>query len=152
MLRIAEGVSFNRGPNLARRLGSRLYYAFTPAVLGDSVEWQRLADSVAVEVRRHGAPAQRSAPATRGTTEAVPQDAVGEVVAKQVLAAPNPPASLALPPQTALAAAGAGGPGVTVSSVHAHNNRSNSIVNNRSSSTHNIHSNNTSNTTTVVLS
>ena len=134
----------------ARRLGSRLYYEFTSAVLADSVGWERLVDSVAVEVRRHGAPAQSPALGMEGVAEAVPPDAVGEVVARQVLvaAAPKPHVSVALSPQAALAAAGA--PVITVSSVRAHNNRTNSIVNNRSSNI--INSNNTSNAITVVLS
>ena len=38
-------------------LGSRLYYEFTAATLGSRVEWQRVADGVAQEVRRHGGPA-----------------------------------------------------------------------------------------------
>ena len=46
----------------SRRLGSRLYYAFTEAVLSDGVAWERLADSVAVEVRRHGAPPPSNPP------------------------------------------------------------------------------------------
>ena len=34
-------------------LGSRLYYEFTEAALADQANWERLADGVAVEVRRH---------------------------------------------------------------------------------------------------
>ena len=37
-------------------LGSRLYYEFTEAALGNDEDWERVADSVAREVRRHGAP------------------------------------------------------------------------------------------------
>ena len=50
-------MSFIKSLFFSRRLGSRLYYEFTEAALSSEAEWERLADSVAVEVRRHGAPA-----------------------------------------------------------------------------------------------
>merc|ERR1719272_908109 len=57
-------------------LGSRLYYEFTAAVLGDGAAWERLADNVAVEVRRHGAPAPT--PASPQAAPPAPAEAVGE--------------------------------------------------------------------------
>ena len=55
------------------RLGSRLFYEFTAAALSDGMVWERLLDSVAVEVRRHGAPAaQAPQPPAEGEAAAPP--------------------------------------------------------------------------------
>ena len=57
----------------SRRLGSRLFYDFAGKALGDATSWERLADSVAVEVRRQSptateiaVPAATTAQATQG--------------------------------------------------------------------------------------
>ena len=64
-----------------RRLGSRLYYEFTAQALGDAPSWERLADAVAVEVRRHAPSAPKAAaaaahfgaaPAAQGGVAAAP--------------------------------------------------------------------------------
>ena len=68
----------------SRRLGSRLYYEFTEAALSDGVAWERLADGVAVEVRRHGAPAPSNPP---------PMGA-GAVAVKAATSASPPPAKM----------------------------------------------------------
>ena len=66
MLRVT-GLSLRCWSVPSRRLGSRLYYEFTEVALSDGAAWERLADSVAVEVRRHGAPQPSpSSPAAKG--------------------------------------------------------------------------------------
>ena len=75
----------------ACRLGSRLYYEFVATALGDDVAWERLADSVAVEVRRHGAPAPAS------------PDAAPKVPPPAVVAAPDGMGEAAAPAATVLA-------------------------------------------------
>ena len=45
-------MSFIKRRFVSRRLGSRLYYEFTEAALSNEAEWERLADSVAMEERR----------------------------------------------------------------------------------------------------
>ena len=123
----------------ARRLGSRLYYEFTATALGDDSAWERLADSVAVEVRRHGAPpAVSPAPtvATAREAEAAVRDPVGEVAP----AAPVPrlaPAALSTAPMREATEAGVG----VSSVVHMGNRNSTQMVNNNTNSSTN--SNNT---------
>ena len=86
-----------------------MYSEFTEAALTDGAAWGRLADSVAVEVRRHGAPR----PVQRAlVAKAVAPDAVG---APASLPAQIPPsakivATTAPPPEVAAR-------GVGVSSV-----------------------------------
>ena len=70
-------------------LGSRLYYEFTEAALSNGEDWERVADGVAQEVRRHGAPAPISGPMAQAVAEgARPQDAV-DVVAAAAPAVPK---------------------------------------------------------------
>ena len=69
-----------------------MYYEFTEAALSDGVAWERLADSVAVEVRRHGAPAPSS-------------DAVTGAVAAEAMAPDAVDAAAASPAKIAAAAA-----------------------------------------------
>ena len=84
-------------------MGSRLYYEFTATVLGDGTAWERLADSVALEVRRHGAPAAAPTPtplppppqvAPLSPAETAAHDVVAEVPRSVVLS----PSALAAPP------------------------------------------------------
>ena len=70
-------------------LGSRLYYEFTEAALSNGEDWERVADGVAQEVRRHGAPAPISGPMAQAVAEgARPQDAV-DVAAAAAPAVPK---------------------------------------------------------------
>ena len=62
-------------------LGSRLYYEFTEAALAEHANWERLADSVALEVRRHGAPAPHSPAPT--VVAAAPGNAVVEACSRR---------------------------------------------------------------------
>ena len=136
----------------ARRLGSRLYFEFTGAALGDSAAWEGLADGVAVEVRRHGAPPppnpQSAATAPAAPTTAVAEHDVGE-------AAPSPataqePAALAAPrPERGLAAPA----GVSVQSVHVDNtaNHTNNSTNKLNTINQNTNTNNTGNTSILLL-
>ena len=136
-----------------RRLGSRLYFEFTAAALSDGAAWEGLADSVAVEVRRHGAPApasRRSAPtATAGpAAQVTAQDGVGEAaVAPAMVLAPTALAAAAAARGVA-AAAGAG-----MSSIVHVDNRNNIVTNNSNSNTSNGNSNFGNNTSTnnIVL-
>ena len=127
----------------ARRLGSRLYFEFTGAALGDSAAWEGLADSVAVEVQRHGAPPppnpQSAATAPAALTTAVAEHDVGE-------AAPSPattqePAALAAPrPARGLAAPA----GVSVHVDNTANHTNNSMNNNAINQNTNTNTGNTS--------
>ena len=127
---------------VARRLGSRLYFEFTAAALGDGAAWEGLADSVAVEVRRHGAPAPaslRAAPAaTAGpAAQVTAQDGVGEAaVAPAMVLAPTALAAAA----AARGVAGAAGAGMS-SVVHV-DNHSNSVTNTSNSNIGNTSTNN----------
>ena len=117
----------------ARRLGSRLYYEFTATALSDKVEWERLADGVAVEVRRQGAPTQSSVadPVAVAERETAPQEDGGRDL---VAPAPKSPATqgMGLAALGPLVAAREAAPGVSVnSSVNVHNSN---ISNNISSS------------------
>ena len=134
---------------VARRLGSRLYFEFTAAALGDGAAWEGLADGVAVEVRRHGAPASadpQSSPPASAATAVAAHDGSREPSAGE--AAPTPvmalsPTSLAAPTATRGGGASAG---VSVKSVHVDNrttnhtntntNTNNNIGNSISSSSH----------------
>ena len=135
-------------------LGSRLYYEFTEAVLGDDEDWERVADSVAREVRRHGAPLPSAGPAVQAVAEeARPQEAVDDAMAAAPGAAPAVPTGpglAAVRPASAREAAG----GVSVSSV-AHNSNSNYSTTDCSVKNTNIHlnsnSSNTGNTSIVLL-
>ena len=136
---------------VARRLGSRLYFEFTAAALGDDAAWEGLADGVAVEVRRHGAPAAAASPqspsAVPVTAQVTAQDSVGEATPAMVLA---PTALAAAAPARRVAAAA----GVGMRSVVHVDNR-NTVNNTNSSastnnSTNNSHFGNTS-TNSIVL-
>ena len=122
----------------ACRLGSRLYYEFVATALGDDVAWERLADSVAVEVRRHGAPAPSSAtPAGAGTAAAQDIDSVGEAAAPPAKTVAG--AELTVAPMREVAA-----PSVGVSSIV---NTTRSTVNNNS----NMYNNNSCDTTLILM-
>ena len=127
-----------------RRLGSRLYYEFTEAALSSEAEWERLADNVAVEVRRHGAPALSSASPTMRTEagKALVQDSGVEVAAKTV-------GAMTMVPVREVAA-----PSVGVSSVvHTDNRGSTHIASNTNTSnnTNRNVGNTTSTTSTIVF-
>ena len=95
-------------------LGSRLYYEFTEAVLSDDEDWERVADSVAREVRRHGAPLPSAGPAAQAVAEtASPQEAVGDDAVAVAAAPAVPTGVVAVRPALMREAAG----GVSVSSV-----------------------------------
>ena len=116
-----------------RRLGSRLYYDFTAQALGDATSWERLADSVAVEVRRH---------APSATAVAVPASTPPHTLAPGgAAAAPTPTAlSTVSEPRGEAALTNADGgatPGVSVSSTVHYNNYSNSNSSSSNSFKHN---------------
>ena len=118
-----------------RRLGSRLYFEFTAAALSDGAAWEGLADGVAVEVRRHGAP---TAPAP---AEAAAHGVVGEVAAPPTMV-PAPAALTAAGPP-AMREVTVPGVGSGVSSVvHIDNRRA--YANNSATTTTNSNSGNTS--------
>ena len=114
----------------ACRLGSRLYYEFMATVLGDAVAWERLADSVAVEVRRHGAPAPVSpdaAPKTTPPAVVAAPDGMGEAAAPA--AAVLTPMAL-LPTATRAVAAPTGmGASTSTSSLVMHVDNRSSVTN-----------------------
>ena len=128
-------------------LGSRLYYEFTEVALSNDEDWERVADGVAQEVRRHGGLAPSSGPAT--ITEARPQEAV-EVVAVAT-AAPStiPKVSTAVPPPPMREAAVAS---VSVGSAVHNSNETNFNSNDKNSSINNITNiKNVGNTSIVLL-
>ena len=133
----------------ARRLGSRLYFEFTAKALDDSVEWERVADSVAVEVQRHGAPPPSSAAAAaaQAITESVPQGAAAQEAA--VAPGPQSPASVALAARGAPVAGIGAAAGVSVSSVH--NNNSTTTNTSSNSINNSNYSVNNGNTSIVLL-
>ena len=113
-------------------LGSRLYYEFTEAVLSNGEDWERVADSVAQEVRRHGAPPS-AGPTAQAVVGSKPQEAA-DVAAAAVAAPAVPRGSAGVGPHLLCEAAG----GVTVSSfttnTNIHNNNSSTIHNNNNTS------------------
>ena len=116
-------------------LGSRLYYEFTEAVLGSGEDWERIADSVAQEVRRHGAPP----PTAQAAVEARPQGATDAHLTATVAQTVPKGSVVVRAPQMREAATG-----VSVSSVNIHN--INSTTNNNNST-----NNNSANTSIVLL-
>ena len=134
-----------------RRLGSRLYFEFTAKALDDSVEWERVADGVAVEVQRHGAPPPSSeAAAAQAIAESVPQDAAAQVAG--AAPAPQSPASVALAARGAPLAGLGAAAGVSVSSVHnicTNNTTSSSVISNPNTNNYSVNTGNTS--TSIVL-
>ena len=128
-------------------LGSRLYYEFTEAALGNGEDWERVADSVAREVRRHGAPLPSAGPAAQAVAkEARPQEAVDDAMAAAPGAAPAVPTGpglAAVRPASAREAAG----GVSV----AHNSYNASNYNSVSTTTTTTNNGNTGNTVSIVL-
>ena len=113
-------------------------------MLGDGAAWERLADSVAVEVRRHGAPAP--APASPQAGPPAPAEAVGESVPlRAVMQSPTALAvQVPLPPPPPLTRDIAA-PSVTMSNVVHIDNR----VDNSNSKASNI--GNSANTSIVFL-
>ena len=120
-------------------LGSRLYYEFTEAALGNAAEWERVADSVSQEVRRHGAPP----PSSQAAASARPQEAVGVAASSPVpaltVSTRKAPPAAGSPPMREVAA------GVGVSSV-VHNNNTMNYFNNSNTS----HVSNIGNTSIVL--
>ena len=131
----------------ARRLGSRLYFEFTAAALGDDVAWEGLADGVAVEVRRHGA-APPSSPQSVVTVPAAPAEVAvqdGEVDATAAASPAKVLAPAAVAPRSPMhRVAAPAGVGSSSSVVH---------VDNRNTVNHNItnHSGNMTSTNNIVL-
>ena len=120
-------------------LGSRLYYEFTEAALSSGEDWERIADGVAQEVRRHGAPAPSSGPTAQAVAEGARPQEAEDAVAAAPIAVPKGVVTVGPAPTRE----GAGG--VNVSSVtHSSNTtvRNSSIDN--SNRTTNIGSGNTS--------
>ena len=130
-----------------RRLGSRLYYDFTAQALDDATSWERLADSVAVEVRRHSPAA---------TPVAVPSTTPLQTTqGGGVVAAPKPTAlPMVTEPrrqiQVAPASAGGAVPGVSMSNIVNHNSTHFNSSSNIRNSNSNRNSNN-SNTSIVLM-
>ena len=123
-------------------LGSRLYYEFTEAALSNAQDWERVADSVSQEVRRHGAPP----PSSQAAAEARPQEAVDVVAVTAVADAPAAPSRTIPRPPSPMREAAAG---VSVSSVvHNNSNATNNFNNNSSTDNSN---NNIGNTSIVLL-
>ena len=126
----------------SRRLGSRLYYEFTEVALSDGAAWGRLADSVAVEVRRHGAPrptpgSQASQQAT--AVEAAPPGAVGEAAPAEIVAA-------AAPAMRSPAAPDVGGSSMVHTTITSNTN----TTNNYSNAINNSNTNNCGNRSTTL--
>ena len=118
----------------ACRLGSRLYFEFMGAALGDVAAWEGLADGVAVEVRRHGAPAPTVRPSapTAAAAPVAAQDGFSEAVAAPTVTVLAPTALAAAPPIREVAAP----PGVGVSSVvnvDSHNTVNHTVTTNNNS-------------------
>ena len=110
-------------------LGSRLYYEFTEAALSSGEDWERIADGVAQEVRRHGAPAASSGSTAQAVAEGARPREAGDVVAAAPLAVPRGVATVG--PAPTREAAG----GVNVNSV-AHS--SSTTISNSNNTTNNI--------------
>ena len=134
-----------------RRLGSRLYFEFTAAALSDGAAWEGLADGVAVEVRRHGAP---TAPAP---AEAAAHGVVGEVAAPPT-AVPAPAALAAAAPPATREVSAPGAAGGVSSVVHIDNSNSSTTNNNINryantvgNNNNNNNNNNNGNTSIVLL-
>ena len=136
-------------------LGSRVYYEITTTALGDEARWERLADSVAAEVRRHAPSA-----AATSTAQAVP-GAGPQGLQAGVVAAPAPAPA---PAVTALRGGGGGSvgggaapAGITVNSTTVHsvsdNSHGMSSVNysNNSTNSNSCTTNNNTNNTSFLL-
>ena len=135
-------------------LGSRLYYEFTEAALSSGEDWERVADSVAQEVRRRGAPAPSSGPTAQVVVEGARSREAVSIAAAAVAAAAAPAAVpkgvVTVGPALAREAAG----GVNVSSVtHSSNTTicSNSNINSNSNITNSNSNNVTSNTGNTIM-
>ena len=132
------------------RLGSRLFFEFTAAALGDAVAWEGLADSVAVEVRRHGAPAvpvspQAGPPAPAKTAAHDP--AIESAPPHAVM---RSPAALAAPPPLPRDIAAPRVAGSTAVRIDNSNN-SNNIITNITTNNNNAKASNFGNTAIVLL-
>ena len=140
-----------------RRLGSRLYYEFTATALGSAADWERIADSVAVEVRRHGAPPpvpQAKVQADVEATRTVPQDAVDGLVASPAPTSPTVTAAGLAPsgrlvPSGRLALSREAAAGVSV--VHNHSNSTNVVNNSYSNANNNNNGNRSLSTVTSIV-
>ena len=100
-------------------LGSRLYYEFTEAALSNAAEWERVADSVSQEVRRHGAPP----PSFEAAADPMPQEGVVTAAAAAVPVSVAPAAPFREAVRSPPVREGAAG--VSVSVVHNTNHISN---------------------------
>ena len=103
--------------------------------MGDTAAWEGLADGVAVEVRRHGAPAPAVRPSapTAAAAPVAAQDGFSEAAAAPAATVLAPTALAAAPPIREVAAP----PGVGVSSVvnvDSHNTVNHTVTNNSSNS------------------
>ena len=123
-----------------RRLGSRLYYEFTATVLADDSAWESLADRVAAEVRRQGAPAAPAAATVRGDVE-------------EMVAAVAPAKHATAAAQSAMLAPSRDGAATGVSVISVNNHKSNA-TNNANANTTNINNSqrlsNVGNTSTSI--
>ena len=86
-------------------------------MLGDGAAWERLADSVAVEVRRHGAPAKAAPPEPAEAAAPATKVVVGEATPPQTAMLSQ--AALPAPPLLAQGIAGLHVPASTI--VHIDN-------------------------------
>ena len=137
-----------RGGNCggAHRLGSRLYFEFTATALSEGAAWEGLADGVAVEVRRHGAPPAVSIPQSAVAAAAAEGEAAPPAARVLAPAALAPPLRTPSPPPPRGVAAPTD---VGVSSVvHVVHNTS---VNNNPSNTTTINANFGNTTTSSIV-
>ena len=121
------------------RLGSRLYYEFTATVLGDDTAWESVADNVAAEVRRQGAPASAS------SVVATAQDDVGVVLVPKAPAEATLAQRVVHAPMREVAV-----PGVSVRSDVRNNSNTTSTNTTSTSINNNTHSNNVGNKNTSI--
>ena len=132
----------------SRRLGSRLYFEFTAAALSDGAAWEGLADGVAVEVRRHGAP---TVPAPAPAEAAAH---VGEAAAPPtIVPAPAALAAAAPPAMREVSAPGVAGGVSSVVHIDSGNRYANNIstTNTTTTTTNNNNSCYNGNTSIVLL-
>ena len=126
-------------------LGSRMYYEFTEAALSTAQEWERVANGVSQEVRRHGSPP----PSSEVAAEARPHEAVVAASPAGASAAAAPD----VPTREVSAAVRQAAAGVNVSSAVHSNLRTAANYNISNSSNDHISSSNSNigNTSIVLL-